>query len=225
MKIKLLLWGGLVGTLMAQGALWAEDAPPKGENLNFSTAVSTESNPSTETAVSAEPEPADLAVDVSPATEEPSVEDSSPSVKTSESESPAQAVSTPEKPANPLFSKAMMRLEQGEWRDAKALAQDLRRINRKSPEPWFVLGRVRYLRSDFKKAIKRFKKALKYDPQFAPAYYWRGKAYEARGKQDEAANEYQAAFHADAQHEPARAAWERLSGLASITTEPEAPEP
>jgi Flp pilus assembly protein TadD len=93
----------------------------------------------------------------------------------------------------------------------RARAETLMRKDKKSPEPWVLLGRAALAEGRYGKALKAFQKALKRDPHSAEAYFGRGQVFEKKGKLDEAANEYQAARMADPGHAGAKEAWKRLS--------------
>lgn len=90
-------------------------------------------------------------------------------------------------------------------------AEALMRKDKKSAEPWILMGRAALAEKRDGKALSAFKKALKYDAHAAEAYYWRGRIFEKRGKVDEAANEYQAARRADPGHAGAKEALSKLS--------------
>lgn len=120
---------------------------------------------------------------------------------------------------DPQLQSAGQDIEKGDWRTARTKAETVLNAHKKSAEAWVVLGRTYLANRQYKKAIRRFHKALKYEPHYAAGYYWDGKAYEALGKIDEAANEYQAAFHADPQLEMAKADWRRLRDHAAVRDE------
>ena len=82
----------------------------------------------------------------------------------------------------------------------------------KSPVPFVLAGTLAYERKQYKRCLSYCEKALSRDPQFADAYYWRGKAFEALGKPMEAVNEYRAALLSKPDHAQAKAS---LSALAS----------
>jgi tetratricopeptide (TPR) repeat protein len=65
--------------------------------------------------------------------------------------------------------------------------------NKQDAAGWVLLARGAYARGHYKKTLNLCKKALKYEPHYSPAYFWRGRAFEARGEADEASNEYHAA--------------------------------
>jgi tetratricopeptide (TPR) repeat protein len=87
------------------------------------------------------------------------------------------------------------------------------RRNNNSAAGWTLWGRAKLAQKEYKQAVRRFNKALKRDPAYSEAFFWKGKTYEAWGKLDEAANEYQAAFHADAANAEAAAAWRNIVEL------------
>jgi tetratricopeptide (TPR) repeat protein len=92
-------------------------------------------------------------------------------------------------------------------KQAKALAEK----NPKDAGPLVMKGRAYLAQKRWGKARGAFDDALDLDSHCADAYYGRGQAYEAEGKLDEAANEYQAALKADSSHAQALAAWQALS--------------
>ena len=116
----------------------------------------------------------------------------------------------------PGLQAAAEDLTKSDWSSARDKADAALAADKKSSEAWLVLGRAQLGAGQTKKALSSFNKALKRDPHYAAAYYWKGKAFESRGKLDEAANEYQAAFHADAKLEAARNAWKRLSDRVTL---------
>ncbi len=113
------------------------------------------------------------------------------------------------------LQKAWGDIQEGNWKQAREKVLVVIAKNKKNPEAWTLLGRTYFMQPKYKKAIRRFKKALKYDPHYAQAYFWKGKAYEALNKVDEAENEYQAAFRADPNLEEARNSWKKLREQAS----------
>ncbi len=131
-------------------------------------------------------------------------------VRVSAAEETAPSPAAPAEAADPRLESARKDLEEGRWREARKKAKAVLSGDKRSPEGWVILGRVRLLQGRYRKAVRRFRKAVKHDPHYAAAYYWRGVAFEKWGKLDEAANEYQAAFHADPGMETARDAWKRL---------------
>jgi tetratricopeptide (TPR) repeat protein len=66
--------------------------------------------------------------------------------------------------------------------------------DKKSPWPWILAGRFQFEEKRFKKGLSLLNTALEKSPQAAQAYYWRGRCYEAQGKDLDAANEYRAAI-------------------------------
>lgn len=101
----------------------------------------------------------------------------------------------------------------------------------KSPDPWVLKARFYYEEGHFKKCLSVTQKALKRSPQCAPAYYWRGRAFESLGKPLESANEYQAAVHADSHFEEAKKALDSVmatiegTGLTGATPDGRASQP
>jgi tetratricopeptide (TPR) repeat protein len=119
---------------------------------------------------------------------------------------------------DPVLVEAASTLDQGRWREARGtITRFLKRdkSHRKSAEAWTLLGRTYIDQGRPKKSLGRFEKALKQDPHYAPAYLWKGRAFEAMGKMDEAANEYQTALHADANLAAAKEALDRVQAQAA----------
>ncbi|MGQ0643869.1 MAG: tetratricopeptide repeat protein [Elusimicrobiota bacterium] len=115
---------------------------------------------------------------------------------------------------DPRLAEAETALNAGDWSAAREKARAVIRERRKSSQAWTLFGRSFYAQKRYKKAVRRFRKALKYDAHNAQAYYWAGRSFEAMGKLDEAVNEYQAAFRADPRLASAKEAWKRLRGRA-----------
>lgn len=132
-------------------------------------------------------------------------------------ESPAPVLQAePAAPAVVLeLREARADLASGNWRGARRKCLSYLDRNKKSSDAWAVLAATYAADKKFKKALRRYSKALKHDPHNAEAFYGKGLAYEALGKLDEAANEYQAAMRADSDMADARAAWQRVKDQAS----------
>lgn len=79
-------------------------------------------------------------------------------------------------------------------------------------DDWTRRGRHELDQRRWGRALRRFNRALKLNPAHAPAYVGRGNVFEARGRLDEAANEYQAARLADPTDADAQSAWARVRG-------------
>jgi Tfp pilus assembly protein PilF len=128
------------------------------------------------------------------------------------SPSPAdpEAPQVEESAENVLFLEARRALDTGEWREARKKMKSYIRKNGKSAEAWTLLGRSYVAAGAYKKAKRRYDKALKFDPHFAPAYVGRGEFFEKKGRLDEAANDYQAAVLSDPNSLEARQALARL---------------
>jgi Tfp pilus assembly protein PilF len=119
---------------------------------------------------------------------------------------------------DPVLKAIEQILDKGDWREARAKAAEYLAHHQKSAEAWVLLGRTYVPGLKYKKAVRRFEKALKHDPSYAPAYYWKGRVFEEWGKPDEAANEYQAALRADPRMDKAQSAWNRLKDASSVST-------
>jgi len=70
--------------------------------------------------------------------------------------------------------------------------------NTKSADKYVKLGVWRLVRSDYDNAIADFDKALASKPDFGLAYFYRGKARQAKGDLDGAIDDYECAFRTDA---------------------------
>ena len=88
---------------------------------------------------------------------------------------------------------AQAQLLMGKISKAEQSAWEILGRDKKDPVGWVLLARAAYAGGNYGKTLSYCKKALKYEPHYSPAYFWRGKAYEARGEADEAKNEYHAA--------------------------------
>jgi len=106
--------------------------------------------------------------------------------------------------------EARRALDAGKWRDARKILENYIHKNGKSAEAWTLLGRSYMAAGAYKKAKRRYAKALKFDPHFAPAYVGRGEFFEKKGRLDDAANDYQAAVLSDPNSLEARQALARL---------------
>lgn len=113
-------------------------------------------------------------------------------------------------PTDSRLSEARTAMDAGEWKKAKKLLKKYVGDNGKSPEGWTLLARTYLATGSTGKALRRFDKALKYDPHYAPAFLGRGEVYEKRGRMDEALNDFQAASLADPTFSEAQKAVARL---------------
>lgn len=100
-------------------------------------------------------------------------------------------------PGDPLLAKARESLDAGQWRKARRTLKSYIDKNPKSAEGWTLLARTYMATGANGKARRRFDKALKFDPHFAPAFVGRGELFEKKGRMDEAANDFRAATLAD----------------------------
>ncbi len=117
----------------------------------------------------------------------------------------------PESAGDPLLSEARQALDAGQWRKARRSLKKYLNDNQKSAEGWTLLARTYLATGANKKALRRFDKALKFDPHYAPAFVGRGDLFEKRGRLDEAANDFRAATLSDPGNPDARAALTRLT--------------
>lgn len=151
------------------------------------------------------------------AAESPAEAPASPPAETAAA--PAEPVQEPAQVQDERLQDAARDLALGEWKLAARRAKDVLSKDKKAKDAWLIWGRACLEAGDYRKAVRRFNKALKREPHFAAAYYWKAKTFEAWGRLDEAANEYQAAFHADPSLEAARTAWRRLRDQSSVPDE------
>ncbi|MBP9127886.1 MAG: tetratricopeptide repeat protein [Elusimicrobia bacterium] len=94
---------------------------------------------------------------------------------------------------DPQLIAAREQLAQGKKREAKKTAKKFLGENETSAEGWTVLGDIYASLGSSGKAKGRYKKALKFDSHYGPAYVGLGQLFEKAGRLDEAANEYRAA--------------------------------
>jgi len=132
------------------------------------------------------------------------------SLQAAASTAPAVSARTQER-----LDAARVAFEAGRADEARRMAERLTRDEKKFAPAWTLLGQIFASEKRYKAALRRFNRALKFDPHDAEAFFGKGQAYEALGKVDEAANEYQAAFHADENMSKAREAWDRLKASTS----------
>jgi Tfp pilus assembly protein PilF len=131
----------------------------------------------------------------------------------SEDPDPVPEIGTPQEPvslSDPLLQEARQALDSGHWRDARKKVNKFLNSNSTSAEGWTLLARTYQAAGGYKKAKKRYGKALKFDPHYAPAYVGRGEIFEKMGKLDEAANDFRAATLSDPNSLEARQALARL---------------
>jgi Tfp pilus assembly protein PilF len=94
---------------------------------------------------------------------------------------------------HPQLVLAREQLAQGKKRDAQKTLKKFLGKNKNSAEGWALLGDVDAAKGSQGKAKRRYKKALKFDSHYGPAYVGLGQLFEKKGRLDEAANEYRAA--------------------------------
>ncbi|MBK8574764.1 MAG: tetratricopeptide repeat protein [Elusimicrobia bacterium] len=119
---------------------------------------------------------------------------------------PASSIGEPS-----LLGDAREASKAGQWREARRKIKKFIKDNETSAEAWTLLGHTYLATGADKKGLKRFNKALKFDPHFAPAYVGRGEYYEKKGRRDEAANEFRAATLSDPTSLEAREALARIT--------------
>jgi tetratricopeptide (TPR) repeat protein len=108
-------------------------------------------------------------------------------------------------------------LKNGRVKKARRATNQFLKTNKESAEGWTLLGQTYLATGANRKAKKKFKKALKYDPHYAPAYMGWGEIFESESRWDEAANEYRAARIADPNNPAAEIALERLAARTAST--------
>ncbi len=86
-------------------------------------------------------------------------------------------------------------------------------LNKRNPAPYVAYGRMLVAQREFKKALKKFNKAIKIDPLCAEAFYYKGEIYEKWGKYREARISYKNALAVDSNYSKASVAWEKLQGV------------
>ncbi len=101
-------------------------------------------------------------------------------------------------------------MDTGQWRKARRTLTHFIDGNKKSAEGWTLLARTYLATGANGKALRRFDKALKFDPHYAPAFVGRGDLFEKKGRLDEAANDFRAAVLSDPTNLEARQALARL---------------
>jgi tetratricopeptide (TPR) repeat protein len=100
--------------------------------------------------------------------------------------------------SSPMASGALQGLAEaqlgaGDVSGAEKSAWAILDQNTEDAAAWVLLARSAYAEGRYKKTLKFCQKALRYEPHYSPAYFWRGRAFEARGEPAEAKNEYHAA--------------------------------
>jgi tetratricopeptide (TPR) repeat protein len=126
----------------------------------------------------------------------------------------AFAVPLRAEPSNPKLLELDRLLAQNDTRVADRFVQDWIKAEPKSPWPLVGAARVAYQQKRFKKGLSFVNKALNKWPQCSPAYFWRGRLYEALQRPLDAANEYRAALLSDDPYPAAQPELDRV--LASL---------
>lgn len=98
---------------------------------------------------------------------------------------------------DPLLREARQAMEASQWRKARRTIKKYLDENKKSAEAWTLLAQTYLATGANGKALRRFDKALKFDPHYAPAFVGRGEVFEKKGRLDEAANDFRAALLSD----------------------------
>lgn len=112
---------------------------------------------------------------------------------------------------DPLLLEARQAMDAGEWRKARRTLKKYIDDNSKSAEGWTLLARTYLALGANGKARRRFDKALKFEPHYAPAFVGRGELFEKRGRLDEAANDFRAAVLSDPNNLEAARAFARVT--------------
>lgn len=115
---------------------------------------------------------------------------------------------------DPLLLEARQAMDAGQWRKARRTLKKYIDNNTKSAEGWTLLARTYLATGANGKALRRFDKALKFDPHYAPAFVGRGELFEKKGRLDEAANDFRAAMLSDPNLPEARQALTRVTPAA-----------
>ena len=128
--------------------------------------------------------------------------------------------------ANPLHAESsnpkLLELEnllvQNDTRGAERYVKQWMKSD-KSAWPLVAAGRLAYHEQQLKKGLSYLKQALSKSSQCAPAYYWRGRIYEAQQKPVEAANEYRAALLSDEPYAPAQQDLSRVQASLGVSND------
>ena len=97
-------------------------------------------------------------------------------------------------PTNPKLLELDNLLAQNDSRAADHFVKDWMKADAKSPWPLVGAARLAYYERHFRKGLSFVNDVLNKWPQCAPAYFWRGRLYEALKRPLDAANEYRAAL-------------------------------
>jgi tetratricopeptide (TPR) repeat protein len=117
-------------------------------------------------------------------------------------------------PTNPKFNELENLLAQNDRKGAEHLVDGWLKAEPKSPWPLVAEARLAYHEKRFKNGLAFVNKALTKWPQCSPAYFWRGRLYEALQRPLDAANEYRAALLSDDPYPAAQPELDRV--LASL---------
>ena len=113
--------------------------------------------------------------------------------------------------ADPEWAQEIFRQwDEGQTRAALRAMKKALKAEKSDPYRWVAMARLRFRQEKYASSLRYAQKALRRDPYYAPAYYWRGRAYEARNKWLESANEYRAALLIDQDYDAARRALGRV---------------
>ena len=107
--------------------------------------------------------------------------------------------------------EARQAMDAGEWRKARRMLKKHVDDNSKSAEGWTLLARTYSALGANGKARRRFDKALKFEPHYAPAFVGRGELFEKQARLDEAANDFRAAMLSDPNNLEAAQAFARVT--------------
>lgn len=110
-------------------------------------------------------------------------------------------------------------LAQNNTRDANRLVKEWMKAEEKTPWPWVGAARLAYHEKQFKKGLSYVNHALDKWPQCAPAYFWRGRIYEALKRPLDAANEYHAALMSADPYPAAKPELDRVLASLGMTSD------
>jgi predicted Zn-dependent protease len=117
---------------------------------------------------------------------------------------------------DPVFVQALEDIDAGRLREARRALRAYLEEKPRSAQGWTLMGQTYAAANDWGEAFSHYKKAVKLDPHYAPAYYGKGQFFEKKGRPDEAVNEYRAAALCDPQWTPAQDALTRLAANTAI---------
>ncbi|MCX5784889.1 MAG: tetratricopeptide repeat protein [Elusimicrobia bacterium] len=105
---------------------------------------------------------------------------------------------------------ALAHSAQGDYQAAETYINKAIQLNESNPECYVAHGRVYLAQGEYDKALYKFNLALANDGTYAPAYYWKGRAFELGKNERSAAEMYRKALEADREFLMAGEALKRL---------------